>query len=107
LLPAYQVEKSVVSRVVVVTKQLVQPWSLTWLPDGSMLVTERPGRLRIIRAGVLDPQPIAGVPKSQMQRLGGLMDIALHPKFPENKLIYLTYSKPGTNGLIATTLARG
>ena len=95
-------------RVVVVTRELAKPWSLAFLPDGSMLVTElRAGQLRIIRNGVLDPKPIAGVPKSQPLGLGGLMDVVLHPRFAENKLIYLTYSKPDGAGKIATTLARG
>jgi glucose/arabinose dehydrogenase len=94
-------------RVVVVTKGLANPWSLAFLPGGGMLVTERSGRLRIIRDGVLDPQPIAGVPQSKMQRLGGLMDVVLHPRFAENRLIYLTYSKPGDKDLIATALGRG
>jgi glucose/arabinose dehydrogenase len=95
-------------RVVVVTKDLSNPWSLAFLPDGAMLVTERrTGKLKIIRNGVVDPQPVAGVPKSQALRLGGLMDVVLHPRFAENKLVYLTYSKPDDKGLIATALARG
>lgn len=94
-------------RVSVVTKALSRPWSLAFLPDGSILVTERSGRLRIIRNGVLDPTPIAGVPEVRAQRFGGLMDLALHPKFAENRLLYFTYSKPGENGLGATVLGRG
>ncbi len=94
-------------RVVVVTKGLSHPWSLVFLPGGNMLVTERTGRLRIIRDGVLDPQPLAGVPKVNAVRNAGLFDIALHPKFAENKLLYFTYSKPGEDGKSATTLARG
>src|SRR5688572_31770869 len=94
-------------RVVAVTRALANPWSVAFLPDGVMLVTERAGRLRIIRNGVLDATPVAGIPSVGAVRLGGLMDLALHPRFAENKLIYLTYSKPGEKGLIATTLARG
>ncbi len=94
-------------RVVAVTKALANPWSLAFLPTGEMLVTERSGRLRIIRNGVLDPESVAGVPQSKMQRLGGLMDIALHPKFADNHFVYLTYSKPGDKDLIATALGRG
>src|SRR5690242_15059022 len=75
----------------VVTKGLNQPWSMAFLPDGSILVTERPGRLRIVRNGKLDPDPIAGVPQLRAQGLGGLMDLALHPRFSENHLIYFTY----------------
>ncbi len=77
-----------------VTKGLNQPWSMAFLPDGSILVTERPGRLRIVRNGVLDPTPVAGLPQVQAAGLAGLMDIALHPQFAENKLVYFTYHKP-------------
>ena len=92
----------------VVTKGLNQPWSMAFLPDGGILITERPGRLRIVRNGVLDPNPIAGLPQVRAQSLAGLMDLALHPKFSENKLIYFTYHKPNaanTAGII--TVARG
>src|SRR6476660_1565426 len=65
------------------TKGFNQPWSMAFLPDGSILVTERAGRLRIVRNGVLDPTPIAGVPAVAAQGLAGLMDIALHPRFSE------------------------
>jgi len=94
-------------RVSVVTKGLEHPWSLVFLPDGSMLVTERPGRLRVIRDGKLDPKPITGVPAVRLIGNSGLMDVALDPKFAENKLVYLTYNKPGPNKTIATALARG
>lgn len=102
-------------RVVVLSKELSHPWSMAFLPDGGILITERAGRLRIFRNGVLDPKPVAGVPVVKAQSLQGLMDIALHPKFSENKLIYFTYHKPNPNpgpnapantpGVI--TLARG
>jgi glucose/arabinose dehydrogenase len=72
-----------------------------------MLITERPGRLRLLKNGVLDPTPISGVPVVKAQRLSGLMDIALHPKFAENRLIYLTYNKGREDGMLATVLARG
>jgi aldose sugar dehydrogenase len=94
-------------RVSVVAKGLSHPWSIAFLPDGNMLVTERPGRLRMIRDGKLDPQPIAGVPQVFAVQLAGLMDVALHPKFAENHLVYLTYNKPGPNKQVATVLARG
>jgi aldose sugar dehydrogenase len=96
-------------RVVVVSKGISHPWSLAFLPDGSMLVTERGGRLRIIRNGVLDPQPIAGVPQVHTVRLAGLMDVVLHPRFAENHLVYLTYSKAGATVEKGSTtaLARG
>jgi aldose sugar dehydrogenase len=79
---------------VVPTKGLNQPWSMAFLPDGAILIAERPGRLRIVRNGVLDPNPVPGLPAVQAQGLAGLMDLALHPRFAENKLIYFTYHKP-------------
>ena len=89
-------------RVVQVAKGLAFPWSMAFLPDGAMLVTERTGKLRLIRNGVLDPQPIAGVPASKYAgRSGdpgavhGLMDIALHPRFADNHFVYLTYTMFG------------
>jgi len=97
-------------RVTVVTKGLSHPWSLAFLPDGNMLVTERPGRMRIVRDGKLDPRPISGVPAVLTMGNSGLMDVALHPKFAENKLVYFTYNKPGSpsghNRQVATVLAR-
>jgi glucose/arabinose dehydrogenase len=94
-------------RVSVVVKGLAHPWGLAFLPDGSMLVTERVGRLRIIRNGVLDPQPIAGVPVVRAAGLSGLMDIALHPRFAENGFVYLTYTKPVGGDQTTLALARG
>jgi glucose/arabinose dehydrogenase len=94
-------------RMSVVAKGLVNPWSFAWLPDGSMLITERPGRLRLLKNGVLDPTPISGVPAVKAQRLSGLMDVALHPKFAENHILYLTYNKGREDGMMATVLARG
>ena len=81
-------------RVVVVANGLNQPWSLAWLPDGTMLVTERAGRLRVVRNGVLDPAPVAGLPDIHAQGIQGLMDVAVHPRFAENRWIYLSYHKP-------------
>lgn len=94
-------------RVVVVAGGLQNPWGMAWLPGGDLLVTERPGRLRVVRSGVLDPEPVAGVPQVRAQRLSGLMDVALHPKFGENRLVYLTYNKGREDGMLATVLARG
>src|SRR5688572_14254979 len=93
-------------RAVVVAKGLSHPWSMAFLPDGGILVTERAGNLRIIRDGVLNPQPVSGVPKVSNARLAGLMDIALHPQFATNRLVYLTYSKPEPM-MFRTALARG
>jgi glucose/arabinose dehydrogenase len=90
-----------------VVARLSHPWAIAFLPDGRMLVTERPGRLRVVRQGVLDPQPITGVPQVRTDGNGGLMDIALHPQFAANGLVYLTYTKPVGNGRGAPALARG
>jgi glucose/arabinose dehydrogenase len=79
---------------VVPIKGLNRPWALAFLPNGDILVTEVQGRLRIIRNGVLDPQPISGVPEVNNRAVtAGLMDVAVHPRYSENKFIYLTYSK--------------
>jgi aldose sugar dehydrogenase len=96
-------------RVVVHTRGLSHPWSLAFMPDGAMLVTERSGKVRIVRDGVLDPTPIPGVPKVHAVRLSGLMDIALHPNFAQNQIVYLTYTKNVKPEPleVATTLARG
>ena len=94
-------------RVVIVTRELSYPEGLAFLPDGGMLVTERAGRLRLIRDGELDPRPISGVPAvSRDHRVAGLWDIALHPRFEETQLVYLTYSKPSREGA-TPVLARG
>ena len=80
--------------VEVVTGDLQSPWSMAWTPSGDMLVTERPGRLRVIRDGVLDPTPISGLPDIYAVGIAGLMDIVLDPDFAENRLVYMAYSKP-------------
>ena len=94
-------------RVSVVTRGLSHPWAMAFLPDGGMLITERPGRLRILRGGVLDPRPVAGVPEVRNEGNGGLLDVALHPRFADNGLVYLTYTRPAINGWGAPSLARG
>ena len=94
-------------RVSVVTKGLSHPWAIAFLPGGEMLITERGGRLRVVRNGVLDPKPISGLPQIRTDGNGGLMDVALHPRFTENRLVYLTYTKPVGNGMGAPALARG
>ncbi len=93
-------------RVVVLVPGLKRPWSLAFLPSGEMLVTERGGQLRIVRDGVLDPQPIEGVPDVRAAGLSGLFDIALHPKFEKKPYVYLTYNKPVAGGAVLG-LARG
>jgi len=94
-------------RVVTLTKELMHPWGLAFLPDGSMLVTERQGRLRILRNGKLDPTPISGVPEVRAVSFDGLMDVAVHPRFADNKFVYLTYIKPMENNRGTVVLARG
>jgi glucose/arabinose dehydrogenase len=93
-------------RVSAVAMGLSHPWSLAFLPSGDALVTERNGRLRIIRAGVLDPAPITGVPGVRAAVLGGLLEVALHPRFAQNQLLYLTYTKTRDDNLTTTALAR-
>jgi glucose/arabinose dehydrogenase len=90
-------------RIVVLSKALEQPWSIAFLPDGSWLVTERPGRLRIFRNGVLDPVPVAGVPMVRAAGLQGLMDVVLHPRFAQNRTLYLSYHKPVPTGRTTRT----
>ncbi len=99
---------------VTVQNRLAYPFSATWLPDGTMLVTTRTGALRAIRKGVMDPKPVAGVPKSFWAvdsglpgAVHGLMDVVLHPKFAENQWIYLTYTKPLDAKKNVPALARG
>ena len=92
-------------RAEVVVGGLSHPWSIAWLPDGSALVTERAGRLRIIRDGRLDPTPVPGLPPLFVAGQGGLLDLALHPDFASNRLVYFTLST-GTADANRTALAR-
>jgi glucose/arabinose dehydrogenase len=94
-------------RVVTVVDALVQPWSIAFLPGGDTLVTERPGRLRIVRQGKLVAQPVEGVPKVFYSRQGGLMEVMPHPNFATNRLLYLTYSKGEAEADSRTVLIRG
>ncbi len=85
---------------------LVHPWSMAWLPGGDMLVTEKPGRLRIIRNGVLLPEAIPGTPEVFYEGQGGLFDVVPHPNFSENNWVYLSFAKPVTGGS-TTAVVRG
>lgn len=92
-------------RVVSLTRRLSEPWALAFLPDGDILVTERKGRLRVIHDGQLKPDSISGIPAVDTRKQDGLMDLALHPNFAQNRTIYFTYSKSGDRG-DTTVLAR-
>lgn len=94
-------------RLVTVAEGLVQPWSMAFLPGGDLLVTERPGRLRIVRNGKLLPTPVTGVPEVAYRGQGGLLDVVAHPNFATNKLIYLSFSKPLGGGAATTVVVRG
>lgn len=92
-------------RLTTVAEGLSTPWSVAFVPDGSLLVTERAGRLRVIRDGHLEPDPVAGVPPVYAEGQGGLFDVALHPGFETNRLVYLAYAS-GTSEENATRVAR-
>jgi aldose sugar dehydrogenase len=95
-------------RVVTVVDALVQPWSIAFIPGGDMLITERPGRLRIVRQGKLLPNPVEGIPKVFHSGQGGLLEVMPHPNFASNRLLYISYSKPGaTDAESRTALIRG
>lgn len=95
-------------RMVTVAEGLVHPWSVAFLPGGDMLVTERPGRLRVIRDGQLLPDPVAGIPDVLAAGQGGLLEVAPHPDFASNRLIYISYSKPlGEERRATTAVVRG
>ncbi len=93
-------------RAVVLTNALSHPWGMAWLPNGDLLVTERPGRLRIVRNGVLDPKSFSGLPPMHVRGLAGFLDVALHPNFASNHLVYFSYVKDGERGA-ATAVFRG
>jgi glucose/arabinose dehydrogenase len=101
-------------RVVAVTRDIESPFCIAFLPDGAMLVTERAGRLRIIRDGKLDPTPVAGGPVGYGAGESGLpgavhgyMDVVLHPRFAENHFVYLSYTKSIDEKRKVLALARG
>lgn len=106
---AAEVQRSekVAFRVVELSAGLEHPWSVAFLPDGRFLVSERPGRLRLIAAdGRLDPRPVAGVPAVVARGQGGLLDVVLHPQFASNGWVYLSYAGGGEGGA-GTEVARG
>jgi glucose/arabinose dehydrogenase len=104
--PADDVPKVGGFRKMTVVKGLEHPWGMAFLPNGDILVTERPGRLRLVRDGKLVDKPIDGVPKILALNQGGLLDVAIHPDFHQNRLVYFTYAT-GTEEKNHTVLARG
>jgi glucose/arabinose dehydrogenase len=92
--------------VVTVAEGLQNPWGLAFLPNGNMLVTERPGRLRVVRADGTLSEPVAGLPPVDARGQGGLLDVALDPAFASNGIIYRSYAEPG-DGVNNTAVARG
>ena len=103
----YQTAEGQDIRVVVLARGLNHAWSMAFLPGGDMLITEREGRVRLYRDGRLEAEPVEGVPEIRVAGLSGLMDVALHPRFSENNLVYLTYTKPLDDDGVVLTLARG
>jgi glucose/arabinose dehydrogenase len=94
-------------RVHTVARGLEHPWGLAFLPDGRMLVTERPGRLRLVGPDGRVSEPLAGVPPVVARGQGGLLDVALDPGFAETPLVYLSYAEPGDGDTAGTAVARG
>ena len=92
---------------VVLMARLEQPWSIAFLPGGDMLVTERVGRLRLIKGGKLDSNPVRGIPAVRSRGLQGLMDVVLHPQFAQNRFVYFSYHRPVGENDGETMLARG
>ncbi len=90
-------------RVVKLVSGLEHPWAVAWLPDGAKLVTERPGRLNLVRDG--EVTEVSGLPEIEARGQGGMLDVALHPEYEDNGWIYFTYSAPGDGGT-GTALAR-
>ncbi len=89
-----------------VARGLQNPWALAFLPDGRLLVTERPGRLRIVSMDGTVSAPLAGIPAVYASGQGGLLDVALDPAFATNRLVYLSYAESGDGGA-GTAVARG
>lgn len=90
-----------------VTDELERPWGMAFLPDGRLLVTERPGNLRIVSMDGRVSSPVGGTPTVFAQGQGGLMDVALDPDFAQNRFVYLSFAAPGPEGSAATALGRG
>jgi aldose sugar dehydrogenase len=96
-----------VVRVQTVARGLDHPWALAFLPDGRMLVTERPGRVRTVEQDGRLSEPLAGVPPVLARGQGGLLDVTLDPRFADNRFVYLSYAEPGEGRTAGTAVARG
>ena len=110
--PAHAIDEVIATekariRVQTIVDGLEHPWGIELLADGSALVTERPGRLRLMSPDGSLSDPIVGVPEVDARRQGGLLDVALDPAFADNRRVYLSYSEPGENGTNSTAVARG
>jgi glucose/arabinose dehydrogenase len=93
-------------KVTTIVRNLTNPWGMAFLPDGRILITERPGRLRIFSQGQISA-PVIGTPTVYAQGQGGLLDVAIDPNFSQNQLVYLTYAEAGTGGTAGTAVMRG
>jgi aldose sugar dehydrogenase len=102
----FSTEKAEIT-VETVARGLENPWSLAFLPDGRMLVTERPGRLRLVGRGGAVSAPLEGVPEVAAGGQGGLLDVILGPDFADSRLIYMSFAEPGEGGANGTAVARG
>jgi aldose sugar dehydrogenase len=100
-------ETNVAFDVVTVAEGLEHPWALAFLPSGKMLVTERPGRLRVVSADGTVSAAVTGLPAVDNRNQGGLLDVVLDPGFRSNQLIYWSYAEPNENGETNTAVARG
>lgn len=110
--PAWAVDQTLRSEqgpihVATVADGLAFPWGIDFLPDGRMVVTEQPGTLRLVTAQGQISEPIAGVPEADARGQGGLLDVTLHPRFAENRFVYLAYSELGASRANSTAVARG
>lgn len=90
---------------VILEEGLEHPWGMAWLPDGTLMLTERPGRVRLMRRETLDPNPVPGLPDVFARGQGGLLDVSVHPQFAENQWVYFTYAS-GSSGANQTHVAR-
>ncbi|MEA2489390.1 MAG: aldose sugar dehydrogenase, partial [Acidobacteriota bacterium] len=98
--------RAIAGKVTEYAKGLEHPWGLAFLPDGRLLVTERPGRLRIVDKSGRVSAPLAGVPAVYARGQGGLLDVAVEPEFAQSRIIYLSFAEPGDGGTAGTAVAK-